>query len=265
MSEEPQIIKAPGWYNRPVYLRATVIGLTLGVLAVLMILIVVPIEGNPGSLAFSIPVLLILLFIAALVWKYEGWLLLVAAVAGVLGLVNEVPFLEYGISNPHSFFDFIPGVLSITGSLIALGAGVTGYIQTRRGEPRTTTTGTELGASLGIAVVLVVLVVFSIIATASQRATVSAEDRQDALAIDMENFQFKPISITLRAGTAFNAVIENHDILVDTFTIDDLDIDYEVGPDSEILVRLGAPEPGSYEFTCEVPGHEDMKGTLVVR
>ena len=28
---------------------------------------------------------------------------------------------------------------------------------------------------------------------------------------------------------------------------------------------LRPPEPGIYEFTCEIPGHEDMKGTLVVR
>ena len=263
MSEVTNIARA--WNDRPVYTRATILGLVLIALATLMVLIVQPIEGNSKSLAFSIPIFLIPLVVVTLVWKYESWLLIVAAVTGALGLVNAVPFLDYGISNPHSFFDFIPNVLNIVGALIALGAGVTAYIRDRRGDSRTLATGTEMVVTLGIAMALVSLVVFSIIATATQRATVSAEDRQQALTIDMKDFEFKPGNITLSAGAVFQAVIKNRDILLHTFTINDLDIDYEVGPDSEILVKLGPPESGTYEFTCEVPGHEDMKGTLVVR
>ena len=263
MSEVTHIARA--WNDRPIYTRATILGLVLIALATLMVLIVQPIEGNTKSLAFSVPIFLIPLAIATLVWKYGSWLLIVAAVAGVLGLVNAVPFLDYGIANPHSFFDFIPNVLNIVGALIALGAGVTAYIRDRRGDSRAVATGTEMVVTLGIAVALVVLVVFSIIATASQRATVSAQDKQQAIAIDMEDFEFKSGNITLPAGTAFHAVIRNRDILLHTFTINDLDIDYQVGPDSEILVSLRPPEPGIYEFTCEIPGHEDMKGTLVVR
>lgn len=60
-------------------------------------------------------------------------------------------------------------------------------------------------------------------------------------------------------------VIENDDLLVHTFTIKEMDIDIVVGPKSEVLVALPPSGPGTFEYTCEVPGHEDMKGTLVVK
>lgn len=34
---------------------------------------------------------------------------------------------------------------------------------------------------------------------------------------------------------------------------------------SEKLVTVGPLAPGEYEFACEIPGHEDQRGTLVVR
>ena len=147
MSEVTHIARA--WNDRPIYTRATILGLVLIALATLMVLIVQPIEGNTKSLAFSVPIFLIPLAIATLVWKYGSWLLIVAAVADVLGLVNAVPFLDYGIANPHSFFDFIPNVLNIVGALIALGAGVTAYIRDRRGDSRAVATGTEIGSNSG--------------------------------------------------------------------------------------------------------------------
>ena len=59
-------------------------------------------------------------------------------------------------------------------------------------------------------------------------------------------------------------MVENEDLIIHTFTIEDLDIDVTVGPRSETLVELPAMEPGVYKYTCEVPGHEEMKGTLQV-
>ena len=67
------------------------------------------------------------------------------------------------------------------------------------------------------------------------------------------------------AGVVLQVVLENQDILVHTFTIKDLEIDHTIGPDSQIPIKLGSPEPGEYKLTCEVPGHESMKGILVVK
>ena len=38
-----------------------------------------------------------------------------------------------------------------------------------------------------------------------------------------------------------------------------------MGGRSEKLIELPSIPAGTYEYTCEVPGHEDMKGSLVVR
>ena len=65
--------------------------------------------------------------------------------------------------------------------------------------------------------------------------------------------------------------MDNDDLIIHTFTVQTLDIeitkldiDITVGPKSETLVELPPLEPGDYPYTCEVPGHEEMKGTLVV-
>ena len=45
---------------------------------------------------------------------------------------------------------------------------------------------------------------------------------------------------------------------------EDLDIEYVLGSRSEKLVELPQILAGTYKYTCEVPGHEDMEGTLMV-
>ena len=264
MSQEGSMTNA--WNNRPVYARVTIIGLVLMAMPAIMIAIVQSAQGNAvGSLIFAFIIFVIPLAAAVLIWRYGRWALIVAMVVGVLDLVNLIRFLEYGVGRPNSFFDFVPSLLILVGSLITLLGGATAYIQAGRGEPRTAITGVELSASLGIAIALVVLVVMSVIVTATQRSTVSAEDRARSLSIALKDFQFRPDRITIPAGVSIQTVIENRDILGHTFTIKDLDIDHTLGPDSQILIKLGALEPGEYTLTCEVPGHESMEGVLVVK
>ena len=48
-----------------------------------------------------------------------------------------------------------------------------------------------------------------------------------------------------------------------TFVIEALDVKEELSPNVGARVEFSA-EPGEYEFNCDVPGHDDMKGTLTV-
>ncbi len=57
--------------------------------------------------------------------------------------------------------------------------------------------------------------------------------------------------------------IGNDDPVRHNLTIDDLDVDEELP--SKAFVRFAfEAEPGSYEYYCDIPGHEDMTGTLTV-
>ena len=59
-------------------------------------------------------------------------------------------------------------------------------------------------------------------------------------------------------------IVKNHDLGVHTFTVDDLGINEAIIGGSEQLISIAASSPGSYGFVCQIPGHEEMKGTLVV-
>lgn len=76
------------------------------------------------------------------------------------------------------------------------------------------------------------------------------------------NVEFVPAN--LRADSGEVAVfVDNDDSFRHTFSIDALAVDLEVPGGKATRVELIA-EPGTYEFYCAVPGHEDMRGELVV-
>ena len=111
---------------------------------------------------------------------------------------------------------------------------------------------------------ILVLTVLSVILTPLGRETVSAEDGAGSSLVVMKNVRFEPDSFPATAGSALRLVVENNDLIIHTFTIETLGIDVTVSPKSETLAELSPQAAGEYEYTCEVPGHEEMKGTLVV-
>jgi outer membrane protein assembly factor BamB/plastocyanin len=76
---------------------------------------------------------------------------------------------------------------------------------------------------------------------------------------------FKPTEVTIEAGTPATIVLENQDSVPHTFVIDELDIHESVDPGQLATVQV-SPEPGTYTFYCELPGHREagMEGTLTV-
>ena len=80
----------------------------------------------------------------------------------------------------------------------------------------------------------------------------------------MKNVKFEPGSLEISGGEKTQVVINNTDLIVHTFTLKKLDMDFVVGPDSEVLIQLPEIPPGLYTYTCQVTGHEDMEGKLVV-
>lgn len=72
-----------------------------------------------------------------------------------------------------------------------------------------------------------------------------------------------PETLTATAGSV-GFVVENKDASRHTFVIEGRDVKLE-GPSSKTR-RVEANLPsGTYKFLCDVPGHENMTGTLTVR
>jgi hypothetical protein len=65
-------------------------------------------------------------------------------------------------------------------------------------------------------------------------------------------------------STEVAVFVDNDDSIRHTFSIDTLEVNLEVPGGKATRVEFIA-EPGTYEFYCAVPGHEDMRGELVVR
>lgn len=57
--------------------------------------------------------------------------------------------------------------------------------------------------------------------------------------------------------------MDNRDPIRHTFAIEALNIEVELPANTARRVDVSAA-PGTYEFKCTVPGHENMKGTLTL-
>ena len=252
----------------PVYTRVALGGLLLLAVAPIIELVVNIIQGNSGALPANVISAIIPLVIVALVSRYGRWALVAAALYGVLVAVVVVPSYEYGLGNPDSFFDFVPAVLFIGfigGGLISLVGGTTSYVALRREErPRSATTGRERLAFRGVAAVLGALVILSLVLAVTGRDTLADEEKAGATVVRTEGFEFEPDWFAIPVGRINRIVVDNRDLMVHTFTIKALDIHLTVDPKSEGLVELPDVEAGAYTYTCEVPGHDNMEGTLQI-
>ena len=81
----------------------------------------------------------------------------------------------------------------------------------------------------------------------------------------MKNLKFLPDRLEISAQQASRLVVINDDFLAHTFTVKGADVDITIGAKGEKLVELPPLEPGTYELTCEIPGHENMEGVIEVR
>lgn len=77
-----------------------------------------------------------------------------------------------------------------------------------------------------------------------------------------QDIAFVPDTIDSASGE-IGVFLGNDDLVRHNFTIDELGVDEELP--SKAFVRFSfEAEPGTYEFYCDIQGHEDMTGTLTV-
>ena len=260
------VSKTGMWAPRPVYTRVTVVGLLIYAAIFLFVGILAAIGGDVGALVFLGLFAILSLVLAGLAWRFGRWLLILAAVWALLSLVFHGTFMVPALfSYFNSFFDGGLAVPALAGIILALVGGITSFVQHRHGAARTTAKANERRVFAGITVVVVGLMILSGVLHIVGLESVSAEDKAGALVVDMKNTKFKPDQLEATVGETIRIIVKNRDFAVHTFTLDEMGVDFALLGRGEQLIEITPSTPGTYEYSYEVKGHEDMKGTLVVK
>ena len=253
------------WRGQPFYVRLNAGGLLVFALLVVVEGFIFEFGGQPGSIVFVAVLAVPTVVIALLALRIGGWALTLAAIWAVLMLLAGLFFLGPSLSHIRSFWDFAPAVATFVARLAAAVGGIVSFVQLRRGTVRQTATTTERRSLVGATAIVVVLVLLSGVLHVTSLETVSAEAKAGAIAVGMKDTQFDPMQLTVRAGQPASLLVKNEDLGVHTFTVRELGISEVVIGGSEKLIAIAASDSGNYEFVCEIPGHEAMKGVLVVQ
>ena len=258
VSSEPEVVN-----HRALYTKVTLGSLVAIGIGAIPITVVQEIDGAQGTY-FGIIALVVSFLVAGLVWRFGRWLHFLAVLVGIGAWLLFSVFISYDAASFETFFFFGPAVITLVAGLIAFICGPVAFFQSRRPSPRASPTRLE-GSIFGIVTVVVVaLVIASGIVSIVGRSSVSSAERVGAIVLLMEDTEFKPDRLVVPASQKVTVLVDNADLLVHTWTFGNLDLNHALAGRSSKLVELPNLQPGQYEYTCKVPGHEDMKGTLVV-
>ena len=172
-------------------------------------------------------------------------------VLALLAILGNLPPIIEDVSHPESTATFVVTGVALLGALVAV---VAAFAAVRRVTSGARPVGVAF-AVLGVTVLAVGVLAGMGVETA-QLASGDVELRA-------KNVEWEPERVTVDAGEA-SFFVDNEDLTRHTFTVADLGIDEELPAGKAIRVEIADAEPGSYDITCEVFGHEDMTAVLVV-
>ncbi len=257
--------------SRAFYTRIAVFGFLLIAFTGLLSASIYLAAGDTGSLAFSLPVLVIGLLIAGLLWRFGVWAQILAALLSFLILAFVVPFSTFNLLHPEDATDFIPIVLIIAGALLGFVGSMVSLIQRLRKIVRPVGTRTELLALRILLVALGLVVLTSLVLTTTSRTTLTAQAKSSAISIEIKDYQFNPDTLDVKAGDTVRIAVKNNDPTLHTFTLNEAGVDVSIPPGAERLVEFQAPPPGKYIWYC-IPhsdegsaGRTGMVGSLTVQ
>lgn len=260
---------APGGRAGP-WVHTATLGLLLMVGTALMLGAGVVVDGVlfEGDLIPFLAVLVALLLCgAALAWSGGRRRLIVAVAIAGLVFVAFLGDAVSGVTKPGAFLDFAPNIMFLVGAPLAIGAGTLAVV--RHGQYPHATLRVEQRVQLVVLAGLAAALLISAVLAVMSRTTVAATDREGAAEVVAERWEFEPSTVDVVAGGG--VVVRNADVVTHTFTVDELGIDVEVGPGSEVRTTLAESAPvGTYAFYCiphseaATAGREGMIGTLTV-
>jgi plastocyanin len=184
-------------------------------------------------------------------------------VLGIVGLYAGLSAFRFGLPHPDSAADFAPAITALVGCICSLGFGAAAFERRFRRRDGGTRSGVAIFG--GALTIVLALTIASILVTLTGRESVSASERAGATPIAMHNIQFEPATIDATAGTSLRLVVHNDDMILHNFTVPDAGLRVEIGPGSDKVIFVPLSEAGEYAYLCTVPGHVDMRGTIVAR
>lgn len=259
--------RGAGAEGKPKWQRLATLGLLLAALGPLLIFaagLLWGLDFGEDGLFFLI-VSAIPLLGALFMSRSNTWAKVLGIVAAFL-LCMGLFWTAFGLATPGSFFDFVPGLLTMPGALIAIVAGIGAIRATKRGE---FTTEPVAGERKGIRIVLTVVIALAAVSAGLTFLGKSSADEADAdEVVTLFDFEFPSDEISLAGGST--VLVRNDDPFMHTFTVDELDIDEVLTPGSSVLVEI-PDEPGQYVVFCQPhtsdpddPGEDDMAAVLTI-
>jgi hypothetical protein len=246
------------------YAQAGLIGLGMYFVALAIILIAILIY-DVAEIYFLLFFLVPGLIVGAALLFWKRWGLLVAILGSAIGILFLSEDADLILTTPEAFFDFAGTWFGLVGLFIVLLAAVIGTIQYVRKQPSAALSASQRTVILGVAAVLALASIVSLVLTALNTGGVSTADASGAQRIEAKHTEWSVTMVTASSGDV-KLVVKNRDPILHTFTIDDLDVDVALGPWSEQVIVLTDLRPGNYGFICRVFDHEaDMTGVLTVQ
>jgi hypothetical protein len=173
----------------------------------------------------------------------------VLALTAVALLAGSVPFVVDHIGHPESGVDWMHIVIAAFGRLFVLGVAVKTWRSGSDAIARTT----------GVLAIGVIGALASVALVAT--ATTSGDERRDGdIMVSIDSTAF-PEQIV--AGSGDVLYVDNSHIFRHSFTVEETDIDVELPALQAVRVPIDLAA-GTYTVICDVPGHEEMTGVLIV-
>lgn len=177
------------------------------------------------------------------------WPVYVGIVLPLLALGGNASFIIADVSHPESAAGFVPATGVLLSMLFTAAASVLA----------------RTGAGLSVRPVAGSVVAVGLVAavgSAAATASLDDDERQDGdVGVLASNVEY-PAELLVEAG-AVGFHIDNDDAIRHTFLIEGTSVDQEV-PGATARRVTADLDAGTYRYYCDVPGHEDMEGTLVV-
>ena len=172
-------------------------------------------------------------------------------VISILGLATTLLFSGQDLMHPESLLGFVFALVPTLATVLGITASV--------GAMRRWSEASARRIGQAAVVVLVAGVSVSLVASASLTDDVALPGDASMTAIEVE---FRPRAMSAPSGVV-GILVDNEDPFRHTFTITELGVDVELPASTARRVEFHAA-PGTYTYICAVPGHEDMRGTLVI-
>jgi plastocyanin len=175
---------------------------------------------------------------------------IVLGLTSLLLLAGGLPFAVEHLAHPSSGVDFVHSVIGIFGRVAAI---VMAVMVLRRAS--------DAAARRAGALVVVLLALTLLVATVASLASTGEEAQPGDVVTAIDDHAFDDAIEVASGDTLF---VDNLEPFRHTFTVEGTAIDVVTPALQGVRIPVDL-EPGSYSVICDVPGHEEMSGTLVVR